>query len=42
MPLVIRTPMALEIDRRDLPNRVRTLWVIVIFGEAVIQVILAR
>ena len=22
MPLVMRTPMALEIDRRDLPNRV--------------------
>jgi hypothetical protein len=24
MPLVTRTPMALEIDRRDLTNRVRT------------------
>jgi hypothetical protein len=29
MPLVTSTPMALEIDRRDLPNRVNTFYTLV-------------
>ncbi len=33
MPLMKCVPMALGIDRRDLPNRVTTSWLFVSFGE---------
>jgi len=33
MSPVTRTPLALELDHHDLPNRVIILWLFVIFGE---------
>src|SRR5262245_31384578 len=41
IPLAIPTPMALKIDRRDLPNRVTTSWLIGTFDTAgeVLQVL---